>query len=152
MSYSYQKKDWRGPACQSFFWCDSDKDLKAHFVVTQLICEMGRRIMYLASRLLSIDLYSHYSWLSFQTSTNINHIDYPSSTKYQMMHWNFIHSQKFETAQSMNFIHSPDYKRCTVIIRQCQLIFITTLLFIYFKYPPLIVSQDGNFPQQLWDG
>ena len=28
---SYQKKDWRGPARQSFFWYDNDKDLKVGF-------------------------------------------------------------------------------------------------------------------------
>ncbi len=31
------KKDWWGPALQSFFWYDNDKDIKAHFRVTQLI-------------------------------------------------------------------------------------------------------------------
>ena len=33
-SLSYQKKDGRGHACQSFFWYDNDKDLKAYFLVT----------------------------------------------------------------------------------------------------------------------
>ena len=32
----YKKKDWRGPAHQSFFWYDNDKDLKVGFLVTQL--------------------------------------------------------------------------------------------------------------------
>ncbi len=26
----YQKKDWQGPACQSFFWHVNDKDLERH--------------------------------------------------------------------------------------------------------------------------
>ena len=38
-SVSYPKKDWRGPARQSFFGYDNDKDLKAHFLVTQLTCK-----------------------------------------------------------------------------------------------------------------
>ena len=33
---SYQKKDWRGPACQSFFWYDNDKVLETCFCVMQL--------------------------------------------------------------------------------------------------------------------
>ncbi len=38
-SQSYQMKDWRAPACQSFFWYDTDKDLKAHFLMTQHLCD-----------------------------------------------------------------------------------------------------------------
>ena len=33
---SYPKKDWLVGSRQSFFWYDTDKDLKAHFLVTQL--------------------------------------------------------------------------------------------------------------------
>ena len=49
-SLSYQKKDWRAGAhqsffCrarQSFFWYDNDKDLKVHFLVTQVICPINK--------------------------------------------------------------------------------------------------------------
>ncbi len=33
---SYQKKDWRGPAHQSFVWYDNDKDIKVCFPVAGL--------------------------------------------------------------------------------------------------------------------
>ncbi len=32
---SYHKKDWWGPAYQSFFWYDTDQDVKAHFAMIQ---------------------------------------------------------------------------------------------------------------------
>ncbi len=39
-SVSYQKKDGRGHARQSFFGYDNDKDLKVCFLVTHLISDM----------------------------------------------------------------------------------------------------------------
>ncbi len=35
---SYPKKDWQGHVRPSFFWYDSDKDLKVCFLVTHLTC------------------------------------------------------------------------------------------------------------------
>ena len=34
---SFDKKDWRGPTCQSFFGYDNDKELKACYRVTLLM-------------------------------------------------------------------------------------------------------------------
>ena len=38
---SYPKKAWPGPARQSIFGYDNDKDLKTHFLVTPLISKLN---------------------------------------------------------------------------------------------------------------
>ena len=40
----YQKKDWRGPARQSFFWYDNEKDLKRHVFAAHAPLYAGNQV------------------------------------------------------------------------------------------------------------